>query len=343
VSFLVAMNWSPIGHVVNRLPLFSSTANDRLRVLAVFFAALVAAMGVDALRRASWRYAAAALCAIELIVLNAPFNALAPVRYYKPDLPIIRAVHALQGASPGRFAGFDWVLMPNASVHYELEDVRGSDPMAPAAYAKFFELVQADDPSSDVKRIQNVDQPGFDFLNVRYLMTEPDQSPASPWHLVYSGRDGRLYENPRALPRFFAPLIAEPLDRTRPLLDQLRGINDFRQRVIATHLHTNSDAHLVAVEHRPTWWSITTDSAQPVFVASSISNTPGWRASAEGESLDIEMVNGAFVGFTVPPGKHTVELRCDPLSVRLGLATSIAALVLLALACFRSRELSPTS
>jgi hypothetical protein len=343
VSFLVAMNWSPIGHVVNRLPLFSSAANDRLRVLTVFFAALVAGIGVDALRRASWRYAATAICAIELIALNAPFNTLAPVRYYKPDLPIIRALRSLQRANPGRFAGFDWVLMPNASVHYELEDIRGSDPMAPATYAKFFELVQADDPSSDVKRIQNVDQPALDFLNVRYLMTEPDQAPALPWRLVYSGTDGRLYETPRALPRFFAPLIAEPLGRTRPLLDQLRGISDFRERVIATHLHTNSDAHIFAVEHRPTWWSITTDSTQPVFVASSISDTPGWRATVEGKPLDIETVNGAFVGFTVPRRKHTVELRYDPISVRLGLATSIATLMLIAFACFRSREVLASS
>jgi hypothetical protein len=330
LAFLVAMNWSPAGRVVNRLPLFSSSANDRLRVLTVFFAALVAGAGVDALRRTGWRYAAVAVCAVELIALNAPFNALAPVRYYKPDLPIIDALHRLQNAAPGRFAGFDWMLMPNASVHYQLEDVRGSDPMAPAAYASFFQLVQADDPSSDVKRIRNIDSPGLDFLNVRYLMTEPDQAPGAPWRLLYSGKDGRLYENPRALPRFFAPEIAEPFDRSRPLLDQLRGIPDFRQRVIATHLHTNGEAGVIAIEHRPTWWTITTEAAQPVFVASSISNTPGWRASIDANRIPLETVNGAFVGFTVPAGKRTVQLRYEPRSVVVGAVVSTAALLLLA-------------
>lgn len=330
LAFLVAMNWTPIGHLVNRLPLFSSSANDRLRVLTVFFAALVSGAGVDVLHRKSWRYAAAALCAVELIVLNAPFNALAPVRYYKPDLPIMRALHQIQKATPGRFAGFDWVLMPNAAVHYELEDVRGSDPMAPAAYARFFQLVQADDPSSDVKRIQNIDQPGLDFLSVRYLMTEPDQAPGPPWRLAYSGKDGRLYENARALPRFFAPEIAEPFDRTRPLVDQLRGIGDFRQRVIATHLHTNGEARVTAVERRPTWWSVTAEGTDPVFVASSISNTPGWRASIDGSRLPLDTVNGAFVGFTVPAGKHVIQLRYEPLDVEIGLVVSIATLLLLA-------------
>lgn len=118
LCFLAAMNWSPLGHAINALPVFSTTANDRLRVLTVFFAALAIGAGVarvTALRVPVMRLILVACC-LELFLLNIPFNALARIRYYKPDLPILRRLQAAVRQHPGRVAGFDWTFLPSPSI-----------------------------------------------------------------------------------------------------------------------------------------------------------------------------------------------------------------------------------
>lgn len=386
-SFLVAMNWSALGRLINSLPLLSASANDRLRVVSVFFAALALGTGFSRALLQRWvligagvplvflsallgyrhvantsivaAYAPAAVlfillvalfvrrspglvtrvavvaCCVELLILNVPFNALAELRYYKPTLPIMQRLHEMLRERPGRIVGFDWTLLPNASAHYQVEDIRGSDPMAPARYVEFFRLIEAADPYSDVKRVQDVNQPGLHFLNVRYLLTEPGQTVGAPWQLRYAGADGNLFENAAALLRFFAPEIAEPFDRARPLLDQLRGIADFRQRVIAANIQypfPNRPGALqrLEVEQRSdTSFRIRTESKDPVFVASSMVATPGWRITLARQPVRMRMVNGAFLGFVAPAGRHEISVDYRPASVRIGAAVSAASAMLL--------------
>jgi hypothetical protein len=337
VCFLAAMNWTFIGHAVNALPGLSASANDRLRVVSVLFAAL--AIGAGAARVLANRWVSATVlvaCCLELFIVNVPFNALAGVRYYKPALPILSRLQAVVRERPGRVVGFDWVFLPNASVHYELEDIRGSDPMAPARYVEFFRLVEAADPNSDVKRIQNVQQPGLDFLGVRYLLAEPGQAFGAPWQLLYQGPDGNLFENPSALPRFFVPEVAEPVDASRPLLEQLRGIADFRQRVLAAGIPypfanpPGAVKHLTIERESATAYTIDIDAAQPTFVASSIVASPGWRVTRETQRLPVHAVNGAFLAFVAPSGPSRIHVRYQPRSVRWGGGiTLLAGLVLI--------------
>lgn len=49
--WLIALGWSPIGHLFNAVPPFSITANDKLRFVAMFFAAIVAAHLLDRFSR----------------------------------------------------------------------------------------------------------------------------------------------------------------------------------------------------------------------------------------------------------------------------------------------------
>jgi hypothetical protein len=322
----------------------SATANDRLRVISVFFAALAAGIAATRILAAKWQGIALVACCIELFAFNVPFNALAPVRYYKPDLPILDRLRAAIAQRPGRVVGFDWVFLPNASVHYGVEDIRGSDPMALARYVAFFKLLEAPDPYSDVKRVQNVHQPALDFLGVRYLMTEPGHRAGAPWQLRYEGRDGNLYENPRALPRFFAPEIAEPMDATRPLVEQLRGIPDFANRAIAEGIAQSVSGRpetLAITQSIPTSFRLQVETSSPAFIASSVVAAPGWRIILGRERLPIHAVNGAFIGFVVPPGKHEVRVMYKPRSVVIGMALSaITALAVFPLIRARNRERS---
>lgn len=330
--FLVAMNSTPLAHAINAIPPLSLMANDRLRVVVVFFAALVTANVVDRFGRFAWLALIVAI--VDLLHVNAVFNAPAPARFFKPSIPILTRLQSLQTNDPYRILGRDWVFLQNASVDYELEDVRGTDPMAPRRYLDFLQLVAVDDPSSDVKRIDNPNQPGVDFLGVRYLLTEPDVDAGGRWIERYRGPDGRLYENSAALPRFFAPAIAEPFDRGRPLLEQLRGISDFRDRVIAelpapfaNPVSCTPQVH--TIKRRPTKLTVTIDSCAAVFIASSQSAATGWTVRIDGKRLSTVIVNGAFLGFIAPAGRHVAIVEYQPRVWRLALLLSALGLVAL--------------
>jgi hypothetical protein len=335
--FLVAMNWTPLGHALNALPPMSLIAQDRLRFVVLFFVAIVAALVVDrmppiavaipalgVLGAATWLLHArwhvthavagvvalamfltialarpklapvAALVAIvfELFAFNIGFNVLVDRAYYRPSLPILEKARELSRGEPSRIVGHDWTLLPNAAAQYGLEDVRGSDPMASADYARFFEHVAANDPTSDMKRVQDVDHPALPFLGVRFLLTDPAFTPSSAWQLRYEGPDGKLYESSRWQRRFFAP---------------------------------DGDARIGRIVHeRPTRLRVEIDASRGAFIASSQVASPGWRVDG---ALRTVRLHDAFLGFYVPPGHSIVTLTYAPRSFYGSLIVAIAALL----------------
>jgi len=236
--------------------------------------------------------AAAIAIACELFAFNSGFNALTSRAHYRPSLPILERLREISAGEPARIAGHDWTFLPNAAAQYGFEDVRGSDPMELATYARFFERVAANDRSSDVKRIQDADQPALAFLGVRFLLADPSYTASALWKLRYEGPDGKLYESTRWQRRFFAP----------------RG-----------------DARIGdIVQESPAKLRVDVDAPRGALIASSQVAAPGWRA----DGARIVRIDGTWIGLQVPPGRHTIELRYRPLSFY---GSSVVALMTLAL------------
>lgn len=61
------------------------------------------------------------------------------------------------------------------------------------------------------------------------------------------------------------------------------------------------------------------------FLVMSEVYAPGWRAYLDGDEVDILPTDLALRGIALPAGDHTVELRYEPLSLRLGLVVSALA------------------
>ena len=57
---------------------------------------------------------------------------------------------------------------------------------------------------------------------------------------------------------------------------------------------------------------------------------PGWRAAVDGAPAPIHRVNYGFRGIPVPRGDHTVDLRYEPDSYRVGLFVTLLAAAALA-------------
>ena len=159
-----------------------------------------------------------------------------------------------------------------------------------------------------------MNHPAVTFLNVHFLLAEPDSEFPPPWRLVYRGKDGDLYRNERPLSRFFAAS------------GQLTG--------------------MWLREINPRRFRMAIDAASPLFMASSQPAAPGWVVKVNHRAVPITRLNGAFIGFNVPAGKSQVSVEYQPISFRIGVALfvlAIAAMIAIPYKIHRGRAKTATS
>jgi hypothetical protein len=138
-----------------------------------------------------------------------------------------------------------------------------------------------------------------------------------------------LLENPAALPRAFLParvLVERDVGRR---LAAIAAATDFSQvawldgpvpGLADREGAPRAAAGRVAVREQGDGLAIAIEADSPVLVATSVPDWPGWSArTAAGERLPTATVNHAFVGFSVPAGRHEVRLRYRPPSFVWGL------------------------
>jgi hypothetical protein len=169
---------------------------------------------------------------------------------------------------------------------------------------------------------------------VRYILTEPGRRLPSGFEHLYSGPDGELYLNPRALPRFFVP--ERLTGRTRDALAvQLGRIPDHSRLAVVETLEAgqeraNGSAVVTAIDDDGFGrFRLRIDAGTDAFVVSSLPSVPGWRLEIDGHRAALETVNGAFVGFDVPAGTRSVELRYHPRSFDIGIGLAAAGWLML--------------
>ncbi len=165
----------------------------------------------------SW--AAVALVFVELCAFNSGFNALVDAKYFRPPLPIVDALRAHAPREPFRVAGLAWVLLPDSSAQYGLEDVRGSDPMAFASYDSYLRRFTAPELGW-LPLIKDANRPELDFLNVRFCSlsrTHRREECGGGSIAARTGRSGRTLRCFRASSRL-APRCAICAAAHRPSL-----------------------------------------------------------------------------------------------------------------------------
>jgi len=77
-------------------------------------------------------------------------------------------------------------------------------------------------------------------------------------------------------------------------------------------------------------------------VASSVSSVRGWRLLGEGGEAPELRVNGGFVGFGVPPGRHRVRLDYRPAGWTWGVQLFSLGLIGMLLAAWWRMRSRPT-
>jgi hypothetical protein len=189
------------------------------------------------------------------------------------------------------------VLFPNTQAVFGLPDARIHDATSTVRYAETLSAAMPYDTAEYYPKFKDPDAAILDVLNVKWLLTDPgvDVRDRDRYRLLYDGVDGRIYENRHVKPRFMAEGARIELVRA------------------------NSDRYELRV-----------DAPHETLIKASIAFWPGWRVTHNGNELRAGMVDGAFLGFVVPPGRGVVRVRYAPRSFQFGVwaAASASAILL---------------
>jgi len=154
----------------------------------------------------------------------------------------------------------------------------------------------------------------------------------------------RVYRVPDPLPRVFAVGAARVLVGRAAAAALVDPAFDPRREAVLSEGSSigggsGSRTESRLVEYAPDRVEADVDTNVPAYLVVVDAWAPGWRASVDGVPAAVLRANLAFRAVAVPPGRHRVELRYRPRSVRDGLVVSgLAVLGCLALALSSARR-----
>ena len=118
-----------------------------------------------------------------------------------------------------------YTFIPNIAALYEVEDVRGYEAMTFKPLFETYPLWCVHQPVW-YNRVDDPTRPFLSFLNVRYAFGPPGFATPRGWNLLYSSKEGRLFENPGALPRAFVPKTVRYEPNTAHMLSEMAASRD---------------------------------------------------------------------------------------------------------------------
>ncbi|HEV3073740.1 MAG TPA: YfhO family protein [Thermoanaerobaculia bacterium] len=320
-------------------------ASFALAQLALSLGVLLVLAGLAAARvpRPAFAAAAIALTLAELVAVTWRYN---PAARPGEVLPPTGAVRLLaQGAAPHRMVAAGASFLPDTPGAFGLEDVKTTDPIHAPRYAQLLQALLAVRPGDYGERVREWESPFLDFLNVTAIYSPPETPQANPgWRLVYSGEDGLVFANPRALPRYFLAARWRAAPTFELARREMQQIADFRQMTVVNRVPwwvggaprgplqegQGRGGAVRILSYAGSRTCLDVESRGWNLLVTSDASWPGWRITWNGARLPPAVVNGAFLGVFLPPGKGALELRYRPREFDLGLALAGGALLALA-------------
>jgi hypothetical protein len=291
--------------------------------------------------------------------------------------PATGAIRYLERRRPARFAATDEVPQNVIPLRFRLYEARGYDPPNMRRYDKLWrrEVVGvgptiAAGLANIPLRLPDVTPRGLRtlrLLGVRYLLRgkqiasfdpTPKLTDISPLERpglteVYNGSDARVYRVSGALPRAFVVGGQQVVSGADAALNAFtksgfdaRALAITERRIAGLPERPARGEAARIVTYAPERVLIRARSSGPGLLVLGDNYFPGWKATVDGTPAKVERVDYVFRGVRIGPGPHTVELRYEPLSYRVGWIISLVSLISLAEAVMaglrrRSRRRSP--
>jgi hypothetical protein len=273
-----------------------------------------------------------------------------PARYAGYDPALLPVAIATAGESPPQayrnswLGPANWLLVHNWATWFGLEDVQGYNPTQMQRYVEYIDALNGHVQEYHERDIfpHGIDSPLLDLLNLRYLVLPADAPERADlarlldeFPTVYADEHVTIVENPEGFPRAWlvheARLVA-PGEALELLAD---GSVDPRRTAL---LEVAPPALVAAPDRaaelatftvqRPDVLRVQVTAAAPALLVLSEVWDSGWRATVDGQPAPVLVANHVLRAVAVPAGEHTVELRYEPPSLRLGIAITLVALLL---------------
>ncbi len=275
------------------------------------------------------------LAAAEPLALRLPSNPATPARLFYPQTPPLRFVGESLSAGPldgSRIAGLGPVLRPNFATMYGLADARSSNPARPAAVLDAIARVnRRANQANDV--FTAPDDPLYDLLGVRYLITAPRQRLPPPTQLVLKRKAAWIWKRPHPLPRLFLPAATLPcLHPTWSFCNA--EVGDFAR--LATLRDGKTTPPQPQSRPQPAWTAadpaastLTLSALEPAriratsrlaerrLLASSVYQDGGWTVLVAGRPLPDTLANGPFVAAWLPATSGRAASLPQPVELEL--------------------------
>jgi hypothetical protein len=322
----------------------------------------LAALGLESLRVSQWiRWPIAIAIAVDLFLVGSgrPMN-LASVKddpgvtrqAFEGSAELLNKVRRLTGQSypPWRIdtvdAANDWATGAPIT---RVPDANGVSPLALENIIQLRLFLHPGERWGWYYPVERVDSPVLDLMNVKYIITRPEGSPAlaaSPRYKRLENLAGYdLFENLQVMPRFFLVHDVKPVEslaEARKLIDD--GAIDFRRTAIteqpvplpASGASETADEVTVS-KYEPDALELAVRSAGPGLVALSENDYPGWRAWLDETPTPIYRTDIAFRGVAVPAGRHVLRMEFRPVILPVSMALSLVTAGLLIVMAFIGR------
>ena len=291
-----------------------------------------------------WLYAALGLTILDAFLVGMPFNPTTAPQHIFPTPGAIQFLQ--QDRDIYRVSGTDLILNPNSGMVFGLSDIRGYDTVVPRRYADLLDRLEGHYRFHFHSLFVQASSPLWDLLNVKYVLT--DQELDGKWELAYSDAGSvKVYRNQDVLPRAFVVYRAKVVDGPGQSLERVTdNAFDFRGRVVLEEMPAGwteppeipaSEAAVQIVDYEPNRVRLEVETPAAGLLVLADTYAPGWKALLDGVPTPVYVADHAFRAVVAPAGAHQIEFVYEPLSFRVGAATSLLTIVALVLVPIGSR------
>lgn len=275
------------------------------------------------------------------------FLPFSPPEMVSPKIPMIAELQKETGID--RYAGIgDAYIRTNLMTGFRVHSTEYFDPLNVKRYAELVSYVNHADITKGVSRsdilvnsdatvsaeLANRRNRFWDMTGTAVIVTKNDASLPAFGNAVWEDKIWRISRRMTAFPRAYVAenVLVEPDSAT-----QLSKIFDPESDITHTAFVEDRIEGLQGVgmpsgkaavlSYSPNRVSISAEASTTSMLVLSDTYYPGWKATVDGIERKIYRTNYAFRGVVIPEGKHTVEFRYEPESLRIGLWVSALSLI----------------
>jgi hypothetical protein len=231
------------------------------------------------------------------------------------------------------------ILVNGRPTFLNLYEIQGYNPLQLLRYSEFMTALNGREQNYHTAFLlySGVRSPLIDLLNVRFVLV--DATIPQDREDVVGLTQGRrevfrsplvvVYERIDPLPHAWIVHDVRSVERGEALPLLVDGtVDPFLTALIEGELPVVAAADGSAVEsapvtrYEPERITITTTTGSAGVLVVSEVYEKGWHAYLDGERVNVMPTDHALRGVAIPAGEHTVEMRYEPLSLRLGLPIS---------------------